>query len=138
MTFTTPRLPRRRFCVAWAALALLGAVASTAHAAGEVPYESARFEADVGQGRPVALLFAADWCATCSAEKAVLDELLAEPRFRELTVFVADYDLERALRRTHRVAQQSTIIVFKDGHEVGRAVGLVRKDTLAELLAKAL
>lgn len=68
----------------------------------------------------------------------LLDELLAESRFRELTVFVADDDLERALRRTHRVAQQSTIIVFKDGHEVGRAAGVVGKDTLAELPAKAL
>lgn len=129
---------RRRLLAAAVAFALVGAVATTAQAAGEVPYERARFEAELGQGRPVALLFAADWCATCSAERAVLDELLAEPRFRELTVFVADYDLERALRRTHRVAQQSTIIVFKDGHEVGRAIGLVRKDTLGDLLAKAL
>jgi thiol-disulfide isomerase/thioredoxin len=138
MTPTTPHRARRRFCAAGVALALMGAGLTTAQAAGEVPYESERFKVELSQGRPMALLFAADWCGTCSAEKAVLDELLAEPRFRELTVFVADYDLERALRRTHRVAQQSTIIVFKDGHEVGRAVGLVRKDALAELLAKAL
>jgi thiol-disulfide isomerase/thioredoxin len=138
MTVTAPRIARRRLLAVALALALFGAFASTARAAGEVPYEPTRFEADLDLGRPVALLFAADWCSTCSAEKAVLEELLAEPRFRELTVFVADYDAERALRRTYRVVQQSTIIVFKNGHEAGRAIGLVRKDALGDLLAKAL
>ena len=123
-------LPRR--------LAIVACLFAPAAWAGEVPYEASRFEADLAQARPTVLFFATDWCSTCSAEKAVLDELLVEPRFKELTIFVADFDQERELRRRYRVAAQSTFVVFKGGREVARATGLVRKDAIANLLAQAL
>lgn len=118
----------------------MGAVACMAASlawSDEVPYDASRFETDLAQGRPTVLFFATDWCSTCSAEKAVLDELLVEPRFKDLTIFVADFDQERELRRRYRVATQSTFIVFKGGREVARATGLVRKQAIADLLAQA-
>ena len=124
---------RRRLCLAAAACLLTPLRAWS----GEVAYEAQRFESDLAQGRPTVLFFATDWCSTCSAEKAVLDELLVEPRFKELTIFVADFDQERELRRRYRVAVQSTFVVFKGGREVARATGLVRRDAIANLLAQA-
>jgi thiol-disulfide isomerase/thioredoxin len=105
--------------------------------AAELPYTPTSFDAAVKEGRPVAVVFHADWCPTCRAQAPVLKELMLEPRYKDLTLFVADYDKEKALERSLRVTQQSTIVVFKGGAEVTRSTGDTTRDTLAALLAKA-
>jgi hypothetical protein len=54
-----------------------------------------------------------------------------------VTLFVADFDTEKALKKSLGVTKQSTIVVFKDGKESARSTGDTRRDSLAELLHHA-
>ncbi len=106
-------------------------------AAGEVAYSKAAFDAAVAAGKPVIVDFAASWCPTCKAQKPIVDALLAEPANKNVTLFKADYDTEKALKQQLNVSQQSTFVVFKGAKEVARSTGETRKEALAALFSKA-
>lgn len=106
--------------------------------AGETAYERAAFERALAQGRATVVAFVTDWCNTCTVQQPILAQLLEEPRFRHLTVFIADFDKDVELKKRLRVPQQSTLLVFKNGREVARGTGQTRKEDLAALLSKAL
>jgi thiol-disulfide isomerase/thioredoxin len=106
--------------------------------AGELPYEKAAFDKALAEGRPVIVDFFADWCPTCKAQKPHVQSLLGEPKMKDVTLFVADYDKEKDLKKALRVTQQSTFVVFKGGKEVARSTGQTKKEDLAATFAKAL
>jgi thiol-disulfide isomerase/thioredoxin len=110
--------------------------ASLASAA-EVPFDQAQFDATRAAGKPVAVVFHADWCPTCRAQAPVLKELMQQPAFRSLTLYVANFDTEKALKRSLGVTQQSTVVVFKDGKEVARSTGDTQEPRLSALLRHA-
>ena len=114
------------------------ALAAMAALAGEVPFNKAAFDAALAKGTPVIVDFAASWCPTCKAQKPIVQGLLAEPKLKPVTLFVADFDTEVALKKQLGVTQQSTFVVFKGGKEVGRSTGQTQKDVISELFHKAL
>jgi len=106
--------------------------------AGEKPYDKAAFEKALAAGGPVIVDFFADWCPTCKSQKPHVQALLAEPKMKNVTLFVADFDKERDLKKNLRVTKQSTFVVFRGGKEVGRSTGQTKKEDLAALFGKAL
>ncbi len=120
---------------------VLGAIAlfcSLGVAAGEQPYDKAAFDKALAEGRPVIVDFYADWCPTCKTQKPIVQELLREPKMKDVTLFVADFDKEKDLKKALRVSQQSTFVVFKAGKEVARSSGQTKKADIAAIFAKAL
>ena len=113
-------------------------MALAASQAAESGYDKTRFEAALAQGKPVIVDFAADWCPTCRAQKPIVEELLKEPRMQGVTLFVANFDTERALKARLRIVQQSTFVVFKGGKEVARSTGQTARQALSDLFAQAL
>ncbi len=103
----------------------------------EVPFDQAQFDSMRAAGKPLAVVFHADWCPTCRAQAPVLEKLTREPAFRSLTLYVANFDTEKALKRSLGVTQQSTIVVFKDGKEVARSTGDTQEQNLSTLLSRA-
>ena len=104
----------------------------------EVPYDEARFNAALARRESFVIAVVAEWCTVCNKQEIVVAELLDEPRFKNLTLFIADFDRERELRRRLRIVLQSTFVVFKNGKEVARATGQTDKRVIAALFAKAL
>jgi thioredoxin 1 len=123
-------------CIA-ATLALLLVLATGTAAAAEAPFDAATFHELLASSRPVALDFSASWCPTCRAQAPLLRSITGEPGFKDLTLLVADYDKETALRKTYQVSMQSTLIVFRNGKEVARSTGDTTRSGLARLLATA-
>ena len=113
-------------------------LAALASFAAELPYTKAAFDKALAAGEPVVVDFAASWCPTCKAQKPVVQALLAEPQRKTLTVFVADFDNEVALKKQLNVTTQSTLVAFKAGKEVARSTGQTGKAELGALLDKAL
>jgi thioredoxin 1 len=116
------------------ALLLSGATALAA----ELPFNQAQFEQAKTAGRPVVVFFHADWCPTCRVQQPIIQRLSAEPQFKPLTIFVADYDSEVALEKALHVGQQSTLVVFRRGVEVTRSTGQTAEAALRATLQQAL
>jgi thioredoxin 1 len=106
--------------------------------AGEQAYNKAAFDKTLAEGKPAIVHFAADWCPTCKAQKPIVQSLMGEARMKNVTLFVANYDTEKTLKKKLHITQQSTFVVFKGGKEVGRSTGQTNKADLAALFGKAL
>ncbi|HEY0803135.1 MAG TPA: thioredoxin family protein [Steroidobacteraceae bacterium] len=118
-------------------LALFTAFAAFSSQAAELPFSKGAFDSAVKAGRPVAVVFHANWCPTCRAQAPVLKQLVEEPKYQALTLFVADFDEETQLKRELHVNKQSTIVVFKNGAEINRSTGETQPDRLEAVLAGA-
>jgi len=114
-------------------LTLLATLAFSA----EVPFNQAQFDAARASGKPIAVVFHADWCPTCRAQAPLLKDLSQKPEFSRLTLYIANYDQEKDLKKSLGVTQQSTLVVFKQGHEVARSTGDTIETSLAALLRQA-
>ena len=82
---------------------------------------------------PVFLEFFADWCGPCHLMKPMLDELEQEnpPRVKIMRV---DSDHEREIAQAYGVMALPTLLVFKNGQQVEKLVGLQRKPVLEKFL----
>ena len=122
---------------AFAAFCLPG-LAGSALAAERVAFDRQAFNAALKTGKPVLIDISASWCPTCQAQKRVLGQLTAKPKFGAYTIFEVDYDTEKDIMRSFGAQQRSTLIAFKNGKEVGRIVGDTGVAPIEALLAKAI
>jgi thiol-disulfide isomerase/thioredoxin len=106
--------------------------------AGELAFNQTQFDRLNADGKPNIVYFHATWCPTCKVQQPIVDRLAASPEMKDVTIFVADYDKEVALKRAMKVTQQSTFVVFKGGHEVARSTGQTREQDIRNTFAKAL
>jgi thiol-disulfide isomerase/thioredoxin len=111
---------------------------SLAASAGTAHFEQAAFDKAVAAGGPVIVQFHADWCPTCKAQAPIVAQLMAEPKLKDVQLFVADFDNEKALKKALRVSTQSTFVVFKGGKEVARSTGQTTRPTIEDTFVKAL
>lgn len=81
--------------------------------------------------------FFADWCGPCKMIAPIVEELAKEMAGRAK---VGKLDIEESQNITAKYGVTSipTIILFKDGEEVNRVVGVRDKDALQSLIEEAL
>jgi thiol-disulfide isomerase/thioredoxin len=118
--------------------ALMLSVIATPLFAAEIPFNQAQYDSMLAAGKPLAVVFHADWCPTCRAQAPLLKELTQTPELKGLTLFVANFDTEKSLRKSLGVTQQSTVVVFKAGKESARSTGDTQQDSLRALLRHAI
>jgi thiol-disulfide isomerase/thioredoxin len=121
-----------------ATLSLMLTLLSTLALSAEIPFSQAQFDATRAAGKPVAVVFHADWCPTCRAQAPVLKDLAQTPELKPVTLYIANFDTEKTLRKSLGVTKQSTIVVFKNGQEIARSTGDTQQDSLAALLHHAI
>ncbi len=102
------------------------------------PFSQTRLDALNRSGQPVLVAIHADWCSTCKTQERILQELLPQTEFKRITMLRMDFDQQKEAVRTFGVQYQSTLIVFKDGREVGRSTADQSTAHIAELLRLSL
>ena len=92
---------------------------------------TANFEAEVLKSeKPILIDFWATWCGPCMRQGPVVEELAEEG----YAVGKVDVDQNMALAQQFRVVSIPTLILFKDGAEAQRFVGLTSKEELKSAL----
>ncbi len=127
----------RRF-VLITALATSSAPFLAAFAASPQAFDEKGFAEAQKAAKPILIAIHASWCPTCKAQKPILSELMADPKFKNLVYFVVDFDSQKNLVTRFGARLQSTLIVFKGDKEEGRSVGDTNRASIAALLNKAL
>ncbi|QRX85086.1 thioredoxin family protein [Glaciimonas sp. PAMC28666] len=113
-------------------------LASYAASAAQIAFSQSAFDKLQAEGKPAIVYFHADWCPTCKVQKPIVDSLLRQPDMQSITLLIADYDKEIALKKAMHISQQSTFVVFKGGKEVTRATGQTTKPAIQATFAQAL
>jgi len=94
------------------------------------------FESEIGKG--VTLVdFYADWCGPCRMITPIVEELSKEFDGRAKIAKV-DIDAAQNTATNFNVTSIPTLIIFKDGAEVKRVVGVRDKKTLSEMISQSL
>lgn len=98
-----------------------------------IEVNSENFEKEViNSSVPVLVDFNAQWCGPCKMLKPILDEISDERS--DCKVVSIDVDEEMELAMQFGVSSIPCVVVFKDGKESDRSVGLIPKEKIEELL----
>ncbi len=98
--------------------------------------EDETFKEGVAQG--VTLVdFYADWCGPCRMMNPILEELALEMKGKAVVAKV-DTDQSQKISAELQVTSIPTIILFKDGAEAERVVGVRAAEDLRALIESAL
>lgn len=82
---------------------------------------------------PVLVDFFADWCPPCQQLAPIIDELAAEAD--GFKVGKIDVEANPAMAQQFKVTGIPTLLVFRDGEETGRTIGLQSKEALKSFVA---
>ena len=91
------------------------------------------FKKEVLQSKkPVLVDFNAEWCPPCQALHTILEELAEEND--DFIIVTVDIDAEEELANQYRVSSIPCLVVFRDGEEDDRRLGLQSKKRLLKMV----
>ena len=73
--------------------------------------------------------FYADWCGPCRMLGPIMDDIS-----NTNTVYKVNVDKDQELAREYGVMSIPCVIVFKDGNEINRSLGLTSKDAILSMI----
>jgi thiol-disulfide isomerase/thioredoxin len=115
-------------------LATGAAAVTPAFAVEAQPFDNQAFAEAQEAGKPIFVAIHATWCPICKAQKPILSELMADPKFKNLVYFTIDFDSQKDLVRRFGARMQSTLIAFIGSKEQGRSVGDSNRASISDLL----
>lgn len=82
---------------------------------------------------PVLVDFTATWCGPCKVLAPVVDEI-AEETVGKVKVVKLDVDEAPGAAKRYGISGVPTVVAFRGGEQIGRRVGIAKKQTLLGLV----
>lgn len=93
------------------------------------------FEEKVKNSKKIVLVdFFANWCGPCKMLSPILQDAFEELDHEKFDCYKLDIDQNEDLAREFGVMSIPTMIIFKDGKEVDRMIGLRQKGQIVNAL----
>ena len=94
---------------------------------------SANFEEEVlNSDKTVLIDFYADWCGPCKAYSPIVESVATENQ--DIKVVKINVDNAQDIAIKYQVMSIPTTVVIKNGQEINRAVGMMSKSDLLEMV----
>ena len=90
------------------------------------------FDLAVNSEKPVLIDFYADWCGPCKAYSPIVEAVASENE--DIKVVKIDVDNAQDIAMKYQVMSIPTTVIIKNGQEVNRAVGMISKSDLVEMV----
>ncbi|MCQ2513601.1 MAG: thioredoxin [Ruminococcus sp.] len=101
--------------------------------------ESADFENEVlKNSKPVFVDFFAEWCVPCQMLGPIVEEISNGILADKVDFAKLDIDKAIEIAGKYEVMSVPTMIIFKDGKEVTRLIGLQPKENIEEIIENAI
>ena len=84
--------------------------------------------------KPVLVEFWAEWCGPCQMMGPIVDEV-AEER-NDIIIGKLNVDTQPEIALRYNVMSIPTLILFENGEEAQKSIGLISKEELLELINK--
>lgn len=111
---------------------------ATGHANEMLNFNEAAFQRAMQSGAPILVETYSAGCPTCWIQEATIREAIEKPEFAALQVFVVDANGDAAPKRMLNAPMKSTLIVFRNGSEAGRLIGVTQSAGIEKLLRKVI
>lgn len=96
----------------------------------KIEFENNNFDELINEEK-VLVDFYADWCGPCRMLSPILDEVVEEENIKLVKVNV---DNNEDIAKRYGVMSIPTIILFKDGKEVNKNIGLLSKEEIIDFI----
>ena len=88
------------------------------------------------KGRVMLVDFWADWCAPCKMMAPILNDVAEELKDTSTRVGKIDVERYQSIAQRYKIRGIPTLIIFKDGKEMNRIVGVKQKNAILNGLKK--
>ncbi|MEO5790265.1 MAG: thioredoxin [Gelidibacter sp.] len=92
-----------------------------------------KFSEIINQETPVLVDFFAEWCGPCKMLAPVLKEV-KESLGDDISIIKIDVDKNQALAAKYQVRGVPTMLLFKNGKQVWRQSGLLKKEDIINII----
>lgn len=116
---------------------ILSSVISLVQAAEIKPFTQDTFNNLSKAGKPIVMHIHATWCGTCKEQQSVIEKIIKQPTYQEVTVLKVDFDNQKNVVKQYKATMQSTLIAYKAGKETSRTVGDASTAGMEDVFKKA-
>ncbi len=99
----------------------------------EITLTKENFDAEIGGDTPILVDFWASWCGPCKMLMPIIDQIAKEAG-DSYRVGKVNVDEQGELAMRYGIQSIPTLIVFKNGEEVNRSLGVRPKGAILEML----
>ncbi|MCJ9429174.1 thioredoxin family protein [Kordiimonas marina] len=97
-------------------------------------YDKATFDTLMAADKPVLVEIYASWCPTCVRQQMAFKSLAESGKAPTLPAVRVDFDHDKDFGRHYGFEGTGILAIFRGGHEVARAGGLVTPDAILAFL----